>query len=60
MTEIDPVCGMEVDIMEAAGKSSYMGKTYYFCSTEDKVAFDKEPDCYVKPMTASGEHMHQH
>ena len=50
MMEIDPVCGMEIDPMAATDKSFYMGKTYYFCSTEDKMAFDKEPDCYVKSM----------
>ncbi len=60
MMEIDPVCGDEVNPMEAAGNSSYMGKTYYFCSMEDKRAFDKEPECYVKPMPAGGEHLHQH
>jgi Cu+-exporting ATPase len=46
--EIDPVCGMEVDSKTAANKSNYQGKTYYFCSLEDKKAFDKEPQKYVK------------
>ena len=27
----DPVCGMQVDEKEAAGKSEYRGKTVYFC-----------------------------
>lgn len=44
----DPVCGMEVSVKSAAGKSSYKGKTYYFCSAEDKQKFDKEPAKYVK------------
>jgi YHS domain-containing protein len=46
--EKDPVCGMEVDPKTAASKSNYQGKTYYFCSLEDKKAFDKEPQRYVK------------
>ncbi len=48
MMEIDPVCGMEVDSNTATDKSVYMGKTYYFCSTADKQAFDMQPDLYVK------------
>lgn len=43
----DPVCGMDVDPKTAAGKSDYQGKTYYFCSTGCKKAFDKEPQKYV-------------
>jgi len=58
--EIDPVCGMEVDPQTAAGKSNYQGKTYYFCSIEDKTAFDKEPQKYVKSQEHGSEHMHHH
>ncbi len=58
--EIDPVCGMEVDPKTAAGTSNYQGKTYYFCSLEDKQAFDKEPQRYIKPQEQSSEHMHHH
>ena len=43
----DPVCGMEVTPETAAGKSEYQGRTYYFCSTGDKEAFDKKPEKYV-------------
>ncbi|HEY9167322.1 MAG TPA: YHS domain-containing protein [Candidatus Kryptonia bacterium] len=43
----DPVCGMEVDEKRAAAKSDYKGKTYYFCATGCKVAFDKEPEKYI-------------
>ena len=58
--EIDPVCGMEVDPKTAANKSNYQGKTYYFCSQEDKKAFDKEPQKYVKPHVHGSEQMHHH
>jgi len=46
----DPVCGMEVEESEAAGKSDYNGKTYYFCCPGCKRIFDKEPTKYVKKM----------
>lgn len=44
----DPVCGMKIDAKTAAGKSVYAGKTYYFCSADEKAKFDKEPAKYVK------------
>ena len=43
----DPVCSMTVD-PQTAEKSVYKGKTYYFCSKDDKNAFEKSPDKYVK------------
>ncbi|HEX9274404.1 MAG TPA: YHS domain-containing protein [Candidatus Binatia bacterium] len=43
----DPVCGMQVDEKQAAGKSGYQGKTYYFCSPGCKQRFDQEPDRYA-------------
>ena len=47
-TYIDPVCGMEVTSYTAAAQSNYKGTTYYFCSVEDKQAFDKSPEKYLK------------
>lgn len=44
----DPVCGMKIDPKTAAGKSTYAGKTYYFCSADEKAKFDKEPAKYAK------------
>lgn len=44
----DPVCGMKVDPKAAAGTSTHAGKTYYFCSKEDKAKFDKNPGAYLK------------
>jgi Cu+-exporting ATPase len=44
----DPVCGMEIEENDAAGKSDYDGKTYYFCCPSCKRIFDKEPAKYVK------------
>jgi YHS domain-containing protein len=39
---VDPVCGMKVD-PKTAPTSTHAGKTYYFCSKEDKAKFDKNP-----------------
>lgn len=43
----DPVCGMTVDPANSP-KSNYKGKTYYFCSIDDKKEFDKAPSSYIK------------
>ena len=45
---VDPVCGMDVDPATAAAKSDYKGKTYYFCSKDEKAQFDKEPEKFLK------------
>lgn len=43
----DPVCGMTVDTATAP-KSDFKGRTYYFCSIDDKKEFDKAPSTYIK------------
>ena len=43
----DPVCGMDIDSVSAAGKSEFKGQTYYFCSLGCKKDFDKEPEKYL-------------
>jgi YHS domain-containing protein len=43
----DPVCGMMVETATAQ-KSEFKGKTYYFCSLDDKKEFDKAPSTYIK------------
>jgi len=45
---VDPVCKMEVDTEKAKWKSTYKGKTYYFCAPGCKKAFDEDPEKYVK------------
>jgi YHS domain-containing protein len=44
----DPVCEMNVDEKKAAGSSSYLRNTYYFCSANCKADFDKNPSKYVR------------
>ena len=43
----DPVCGMEVE-EGSKFRSSYKGKTYYFCSASCKQNFDREPEKYAR------------
>lgn len=45
---VDPVCYMTVDEEKAAATTDYKGKTYYFCATSCKDAFEKEPEKYVR------------
>ena len=42
-----PVCDMDVN-PATSPKSVYKGKTYYFCSTDHKQAFDQVPDKYIE------------
>jgi L-lactate dehydrogenase len=44
----DPVCGMEIDEMEARHSAEYMGETYYFCTEACKTTFDANPDKYAE------------
>jgi len=45
----DPVCGMTVDRHKTAFKSTYKGRTVYFCSAGCKARFDAEPERYLDP-----------
>jgi YHS domain-containing protein len=49
----DPVCGMQVNEQQAAGKSEYQGETYYFCSASCKQQFDQNPERYTGQGTTS-------
>jgi len=52
----DPVCDMDVDPKQAAGKSEYKGQTYYFCSPGCKKQFDKDPERYLGKESAQHQH----
>ncbi len=43
----DPVCEMTVDESNPAATSEYKGKTYYFCASGCKQAFDEDPERYA-------------
>jgi YHS domain-containing protein len=44
---IDPVCKMTVDEKTSKFKTSYQGKTYYFCAPGCKKAFEANPQKYL-------------
>ncbi len=49
-----PVTGEKIaSVKAAAGSSVYKGKTYYFCCSNCKPAFDKNPAKYVKTASAA-------
>jgi P-type Cu+ transporter len=45
--EKDPICGMLVKTDEAAGRSEYQGKSYFFCAVTCKDTFDRSPERYA-------------
>ncbi len=47
---IDPICGMDVQPEDAAGRSRYKGVDYYFCAVSCKETFDKSPERYAGGM----------
>lgn len=44
---IDPICKMEVEEATAKWKSTYKGKTYYFCAPGCQKEFEKHPRKYA-------------
>jgi Cu+-exporting ATPase len=57
---IDPVCKMEVDPKTAPAKTVYKGQTYYFCAPGCKVAFEKDPEKYLREAEKPEGHHHAH
>ena len=47
----DPVCGMMVDPLNAAGRFEHAGTMYYFCNPRCRDRFSKDPEGYL-----SGKH----
>lgn len=43
----DPVCGMMVDPLTAAGKFEHAGSTYYFCNPRCRDRFIQDPEGYL-------------
>ena len=46
-SQIDPVCGMQVNNQQSAEKSQHQGQIYYFCSEDCKRKFDQKPEQYT-------------
>jgi len=47
-----PVCNMQVDQATSQNKSTYLGKTYNFCSSACKTQFEANPAQYTKQTAA--------
>jgi xanthine dehydrogenase accessory factor len=45
--EIDPVCGMTVDVATARYRTTYEGRTYYFCSAGCLERFTGDPAAFL-------------
>lgn len=41
------LCGMKVKVAKNTPALDYQGKTYYFCSSGEKMPFSKEPERYI-------------
>ena len=48
-TEIDPVCGMEVEPTTSLLSLDYEGKTYWFCGKGCLLDFQDDPPKYLDP-----------
>ena len=46
----DPVCGMDVEPEDAAGKHEHKGQIYYFCSAHCLERFKSEPEEFLAPV----------
>lgn len=44
---VDPVCGMTVDISNAAGEYEYNGTTHYFCHQRCRERFADDPESFL-------------
>jgi xanthine dehydrogenase accessory factor len=45
--ELDPVCGMTVDVADARHRTVHEGRTFYFCSTGCLESFESDPAKYL-------------
>jgi Cu+-exporting ATPase len=51
----DPVCGMTVDPVHAAGSVEYADTTYFFCSQHCEQRFRANPNDYLKPPSTTNQ-----
>jgi P-type Cu+ transporter len=56
----DPVCGMTVEVANAAATRTHEGERYFFCNPGCAEAFEKEPEKYLEKAPSGGGHDHQH
>ena len=53
---VDPVCGMDVDPADAAGRVAHKGHDYFFCSEHCVEAFRADPEKYLQGAGSVGDH----
>ena len=46
-TVTDPVCDMDLNPEEVADRVEYQGRTFSFCSSSCKSAFEQDPQRYL-------------
>lgn len=46
---VDPVCGMEVKDANATERSTFGGRTYFFCSAACRERFERDPVRFTEP-----------
>lgn len=46
-TAIDPVCGMQVDVVHTQHHSTLDGRHYYFCCSACQKKFERDPQAYL-------------
>ena len=51
-TAIDPVCGMQVRIVDAPAQTDFLGRTYYFCADRCYERFIKQPEHFLESGTS--------
>lgn len=44
----DPVCGRDVDRVNAEFQTMFAGKKFFFCSEECRKEFEERPEDYVE------------
>ena len=49
----DPVCGMDIEMATAAGRSEHKGQMYYFCGPKCKEKFALNPEQYLSKSTGA-------
>lgn len=49
--EIDPVCGMTVDVANARFRTTHERRTYYFCAAQCQARFTADPAAFVGAST---------
>ena len=51
-TEVDPICGMTVEVATARHQAEHAGRTFYFCNPRCREKFLSDPARWLKPRAA--------